>query len=285
MPGWGQIALSSLLLALISGILLIPAFNSHGEPFRSVSQLTSAHPFGYFLHSIHAYAGDLFLIATIVHTIEYLYKRAYKSYRFKSWFWLVLLLIVSILVVFSGFLSIGSKESWSAAHIFENILASVPAFGSALAVFFAQFNRTANPLSVIYLHHAATFSILTVVLTYMHIRRLKAERYAFVYTFLLLTVVSLLFPSALGIPPDGVTNVVKGPWYFVGLQETLSWLPVWLAGLLLPLIAMVLIAVLPKMKRNDSIGLYALALLTIFYLIESFIGQFLRGEGWRLILG
>ncbi|MBD3225974.1 MAG: hypothetical protein GF313_14700 [Caldithrix sp.] len=282
MPGWGEIALSSLIWALVSGMLLVPGFNAHHDPFQSVSRLISVDAFGYFLHSFHSYSGDIFLIAAFVHTIEYLIKRTHRSYLFKQWFYLILLMIVSILAVFSGFLSIGSKESASALHIFDGILQTVPVIGGQLSLFFIQLTRNINPFSVIYLHHAATFTILTVILTYVHIKRLKAERYALLYTGFLLALLALILPASLGHPADAVVSVVKGPWYFIGLQEMLSWMPVFVAGIAFPLIIIGLLAWLPQLKSKDRPVLYAIAVLLIFYLMESVIGWFLRGEGWQI---
>ncbi len=284
MPGWGEIALSALQLALISGMLLIPVFVPGETAFRSVSQLVGSGFIGRLLHSFHSYAGDIFLLATGVHLIEYLYKKEYRSYVFKSWLILIVLGVVSLLVVFSGFLSIGSKESVSAQHIFVQIMSILGTFGKTLTHFLMSSVAEHTALSTIYVHHVATFSILGVILTYIHLRRFKAETYSFYYTLILLLVLSVVLPAHIGQPVDAPAAVVKGPWYFIGLQEALSWMPAWAAGILLPEAVIVLLILLPVLRQKEKTVLYALSLAGVFYLFETVVGWFFRGEGWQLLL-
>jgi len=284
LPGWGEIALSALQLALVSGVLLIPLFRPGAEAFDSVGLLNGSGILGRWLYSFHSYCGDIFLLAGGVHTIEYLLKKSYREYLPKSWGMLVILALFSVLVVFSGFLSLGSKESLAAAHILSAILEMPAKAGKALTLFLLG-NATADSASaVMYFHHIATFTLLTVILTYMHIKRLKAESYAFYYTLLLLLVLSLVLPASLGQPAASPAKVVKGPWYFIGLQEQLAWLPVWLAGWLMPAAVLLLLALLPVLRKHERLLLYALTVFAVFYLAEGLIGWFFRGAGWQLLL-
>jgi len=284
LPKLGEITLSSLIIALISGILIIPGFRSAAAPFESVSAIVNSGLFGHFLHSCHAYAGDLFLIALLLHVVEYLLKQSFKSYHWKSWLWLVVLLAVSLLVVFSGFLSLGSLESWDATQILKNILLSLGAIGQAVSRFLLL-SVQQNSVLTILLHHAATFSILTIVLTYLHLQRLKADPYAFYYLFVLIALLALLTPASIGASPQAELAVVKGPWYFRGLQEMLSWMPVWLAGLVFPVLILSLLILLPVLHKKETLLLNIFWFLLLFYLIETLIATFLRGAGWQLSVG
>ncbi len=284
LPKLGEIALSSLIIALISGILIIPGFKSAAAPFESVSAIVNSGLFGHFLHSCHAYAGDLFLIALFLHVVEYLLKQSFKTYYWKSWLWLVVLLAVSLLVVFSGFLSLGSLESWDATQILKNILFSLGALGQAVSRFLLL-SAQQNSVLTILLHHAATFSILTIVLTYIHLQRFKADPYAFYYVFVLIALLALLMPASIGTNPRAELTVVKGPWYFRGLQEMLSWMPVWLAGLVSPILILLILGLLPVLQKKETLLLKTFWLLVFFYLIETLVATFLRGAGWQLSVG
>jgi ubiquinol-cytochrome c reductase cytochrome b subunit len=278
MPGWGEITLSALLVALLSGAMLIPLIPAGSEAFSSLSQLAGLSS-GHLLHSVHSYSGDLFLFGMAMHVWEYLYKKVHRAYRLPDWMWLVLLGVVSVLVVFSGFLSIGSKESGSAIAIFRGIAGQLSVPGETINRFlFGGTHGTA-----IYVHHASTFTMLTVVLTYVHIRRIKPERYTFFYSLAILLVLSMAVPAFIGHTPDSVIEVVKGPWYFIGLQEMLSWLPVWLAGIVIPLGFTVLFLLLPLSAKADKQVLVLLTLLLLFYLIEMSIGLYLRGAEWQFL--
>ena len=283
LPKLGEITLSSLLIALISGILIIPGFQSVAAPFKSLSALVNSSLFGHFLHSCHAYAGDVFLAAMTLHVIEYLLKRAFTDYRWQSWLWLIVLLITGIAVVFSGFLSLGSLESIDATQILSHILNTLGALGEAIKRFFVQTSQTGSVLTIL-LHHASTFTVLALVLTYMHINRLKADGYAFYYTFVLIALIAVLFPACIGTHPQAELAVVKGPWYFRGLQEMLSWLPVGLSGIVFPISFLGLLTILPIWPKRQNLLLILIFLLFLFYLFETLIATFFRGAGWQLIV-
>ncbi len=281
LPKFGEIALASLQIALISGLLLIPGFQSAAQPFKSVSAIVNSSLFGHFLHSCHAYAGDVFLIATLLHLIEYLLKHAFNAYHWKSWGWLVILLLSALWVVFSGFLSLGSLESFDATQILKNILNATGEAGRALTRFLLLSSQNHSVLTIL-LHHVATFSLLTVILTYVHLKRLKADAYVFYYSLVLITFLAVAFPASIGTSPAAELAVVKGPWYFRGLQEMLAWLPVWLAGIGLPLVVLALLALLPVVKKSQRVVLNLFWLLLLFYFAESLVATFFRGAGWQL---
>ena len=281
LPKFGEIALSSLHIALISGLLLIPGYRSAAEPFKSVSAIINSGLFGHFLHSCHAYAGDLFLLAMLMHTLEYLLKRSFIAYHWKAWLWLVILLAIGVTVVFSGFLTLGSLESLDATHILQNILGALHQSGQVIARFLLLSTQNNSVLTIL-LHHAVTFSILTIILTYVHLKRFKADGYAFYYTLILIALLAVIVPAGVGAAPQAELPVVKGPWYFRGLQEMLAWLPVWLAGVLLPLAFLILMALLPVFPQKQKPLLWSLGIFILFYLIESLVATFLRGAGWQL---
>jgi hypothetical protein len=62
-----------------------------------------------------------------------------------------------------------------------------------------------------------------------------------------LFVAALILPAALGPPPDvaGGPAQIQAPWPFAGVQYLLRYFPAWLGGLVIPLIALVFVALLP----------------------------------------
>jgi quinol-cytochrome oxidoreductase complex cytochrome b subunit len=90
--------------------------------------------------------------------------------------------------------------------------------------------------------------------------------------------------------PNLTPEPAKAPWYFVGLQELLSHFDPLVAGILVPLGAVLTLVLLPYIDRNPSTvarrrkvaiviftGLLAIAIgLTV-------IGAFFRGPGWRFV--
>jgi quinol-cytochrome oxidoreductase complex cytochrome b subunit len=74
-----------------------------------------------------------------------------------------------------------------------------------------------------------------------------------------LAVASLAFDAPLeGIAdPRHTPNPAKAPWYFLGLQELLHYFPPVVAGVLLPLLAVVALVVIPYFRVNvEVVGFY-----------------------------
>jgi hypothetical protein len=93
--------------------------------------------------------------------------------------------------------------------------------------------------------------------------------------------------------PTLTPNPSKAPWYFLGLQEMLVYFDPWLAGVVLPSLIIVGLMVIPYIDINPKgNGYYTFkerrfAILTFFFgfhilwVIQIFIGVFLRGPGWN----
>lgn len=92
--------------------------------------------------------------------------------------------------------------------------------------------------------------------------------------------------------PNWTENPAKAPWYFVGLQDLLVYFDPWIAGVGVPLLIILGLAMLPYLDPNPKgVGRYgirqrplAVSLFLFGYLmwfVLIFIGQFLRGPNWQ----
>ena len=90
------------------------------------------------------------------------------------------------------------------------------------------------------------------------------------------------------------TNPAKAPWYFVGIQELVSY-SAFLGGIVAPALIVLSLLLLPYLDRNPkgtgvwfsrdrrfATGLFTLFVIAMVVLI--LIGQFLRGPNWSLYL-
>ncbi len=123
------------------------------------------------------------------------------------------------------------------------------------------------------------------------------EVIVFAVLFAVLTVVSLLIQAPLEEPanPAHPTNPSKAPWYFLGLQELVSYDAFW-GGIGIPGIVMTLLALTPYLDRAGIVGkgvwfhrrrllvnslFGAFVLLNIFFIV---LGTYFRGPNWEFIL-
>ncbi|HLE39848.1 MAG TPA: menaquinol-cytochrome c reductase cytochrome b subunit [Acidimicrobiia bacterium] len=88
--------------------------------------------------------------------------------------------------------------------------------------------------------------------------------------------------------PNAQPNPSKAPWYFLGLQELLSYFDPQVAGVLIPGLGLAGLAIVPFVDRNRSIRpsdrKFAIMVFTFFVVaaaILTMIGSFYRGTGFN----
>ena len=123
-----------------------------------------------------------------------------------------------------------------------------------------------------------------------------AELFCFALTVLIVLIAALLVAAPLEAPADPThpPNPSKAPWYFLGLQEMVSYSAFW-GGVGIPTLMVLGLLVLPYLDRSPKgVGVWfsrhrilALSLFTLFVLVNSVlivIGTFFRGANWSLVV-
>jgi menaquinol-cytochrome c reductase cytochrome b/c subunit len=128
------------------------------------------------------------------------------------------------------------------------------------------------------------------VLTWPHL--LRAEFVMASLITILLIVTGFLIPAPLeDMANAGVTpHVAKAPWYFLGLQEMLSYFNATVVGVLLPPLYFIGIALIPYIDRSPYRATRDRKLAWVFFMclmvggvIVTLIGSFFRGPGWNWV--
>ena len=124
---------------------------------------------------------------------------------------------------------------------------------------------------------------------------LMAELFVFVLTVSVILVVSLAFSAPLEQPVNIMhpPNPAKAPWYFLGLQELVSYSAFW-GGIGIPGLMVALLFLVPYIDRTKhGVGRWfakerllantiflTLVILNVIFII---IGTFFRGPNWTLV--
>jgi quinol-cytochrome oxidoreductase complex cytochrome b subunit len=118
-------------------------------------------------------------------------------------------------------------------------------------------------------------------------------------TFSIIAVVALLLisyffnaPLEEMANPEKTPSPAKAPWYFLGIQEMISWASPFWSGVVIPGLVITLLIALPYFDRDPrgvgvwfaperrrSVAIFTLAV--IFFTILILIGEFCRGPGWE----
>ncbi len=90
-----------------------------------------------------------------------------------------------------------------------------------------------------------------------------------------LMLVSALLDAPLEGPadPNGIPSEnVKAPWIFVSVQQTLKWMPAELAGVILPLLAVILLMFIPYFKFHATIKYMLFFGVTVSAIVLTILG-------------
>lgn len=118
---------------------------------------------------------------------------------------------------------------------------------------------------------------------------LVREFFAATILTVMITVLSVVIDAPLTEPatPNVTPNPAKAPWYFLGLQELLHYFPPNVAGVLVPGLTLLALAVLPYVDRNPSrayadrkLAIVTFTMFLVFWAVITLIGSFFRGPGW-----
>jgi len=126
------------------------------------------------------------------------------------------------------------------------------------------------------------------VMTWPHLLSIEFLAAAVMSIFLLLMGLFINAPLEELANGNVTPAVAKAPWYFLGLQELLSYFDPQIAGVLIPGLGLGGMALIPYIDRNRSIRpsdrKFAIMVFTFFVIaatILTIIGSFYRGKGFN----
>ena len=130
---WGGISLFFFVVQVITGILLLVYYRPGPEAYDSVRQITYDVDFGWLIRSAHAWSANLMVLALFVHMFSVFFMKAYRKPREFGWWSGLVLLGMTLVFGFSGYLLPSDELSYFATKVGLEIPSSVPWIGPALA--------------------------------------------------------------------------------------------------------------------------------------------------------
>jgi hypothetical protein len=277
---YGWIAIASLMVCGLTGVFLVIPYDPV-KAYLSVTSFVTSNPAASLTRNMHYWSAQLFLIFTILHFIEHF--SSSESFRLSSgepkriiksgtWLRLVLTIMVVFYVMLSGFILKDDADSRQAHLLLSALLSSIPLMGEFLAGALAGHDES---LIILYLHHAATATIIIFIVIFEHVRSIKVKWLTFVITSLIIIAASLLFRAPLAQPDEAV---MKGPWFFIGVQELLHLFTDPLLVVVILFLVTGVIYIVPFSGRKFSRYLKLLVWVAfIAYAILTVTGYFFRG--------
>ncbi len=273
---YGQISLALFTICMLSGIFLAIPYDVN-KAYESISLMLVSNPSASLFRNIHYWSAQLFLIFSILHLWEHFKRKSEIKIDARLWFRLSLGLLIIFLVMLSGFLLKGDADSLQARRILNELIIGIPLIGNLLAY---SFLGPGEGLQLVYVHHIATLSIFISIIILEHAKTIWPKAKSFVIWTLITLLLSIFFMAPLH---DNLNPVIKGPWYFVGLQEMLHWMtaPMW--SLAFVFLLLLLVYIIPFIKGENSIyPKRILLVITLLYILISVFAYFFRGPNWKI---
>ena len=258
---WGAWSLVCLIISLVSGVLVGLQYDPTA-PYYTTTAIDVLIPYGQYFRSLHFYSSQFFFLLAIVHLLMTFHNT--DSYTSFQWNRLILCLPVMLLLLFSGYVLRADSTGTSAGHIAEAILLAVPLVGPLINDLL--FSIQEHGMQRVYTTHVITLELFWLVLIWEHLRRYRI-RFS---DHLVITGLVLLFSIFIAAPLDPEklgTTYISGPWFFLGLQELLRYLPPLLAGFFFPMIFILALLFTQKRYRFFTVIVIVVFLWLLAYLI------------------
>ncbi|MEK6201456.1 MAG: cytochrome b N-terminal domain-containing protein [Desulfobulbaceae bacterium] len=261
---WGEWGLISLFISVLSGVVVAFQYDP-ATPLYSASSLDVLVPFGDYFRSLHFYSSQLFFLLSLVH-LWAIFKRC-DTYNRAQWIRLTATLPVGLLLLFSGYVLRGDSTGTSAGLIAENIIIAIPGAGGALNDLL--FSISDDGMKRVYVNHVIGFGLIWGVLAWEHLRKYRTS----FRQHPLLTATILLFCLLFTAPFEPETLgllQINGPWFFLGLQELLRFLPPLLAGVIFPsTLILALFFLQPNSRYSHSLLTFILGWLGLYTVLSA----------------
>lgn len=305
--GLGLITMVLFGVLVLSGLLLMVYYVpspklAHG----TMEDLQYAVTFGAFVRSLHRLAAHAMVLSVALHLIRVFLHGAYGG-RPLNWLIGVALFSLTILLAFTGYLLPWDQLSYWAVNVSAGLLDQVPLVGGMLkSALLGSDSVGQRALIRFYTLHVALLPGVLTALMVWHVWRIRKdgglavskdspanktlvsampdivlrEIALVLFVILALAGLSIFYSAPLGLPPDmhRPSNPEKTPWYFLWLQEMVSYsAPV--GGFGFPLflgLGLLLVPLLDRTPRGvgkcpeerTAWGIVFVASIAIFVLLE-----------------
>jgi len=189
--GMGGITFYLFIVLTFTGILLMFYYHpSKGQAYRDILYLEADVPFGKLLRNMHRWAAHLMVITTWLHMFRVVLTGSYKTPREFNWSVGCVLLVLTLLLSFTGYLLPDDQLGFWAVTVGTNMARATPFLGHE-GPFGAQLGMTpyndvrfgllggsivdANALLRSYIWHCIAIPVIVSVLLAVHFWRVRKD--------------------------------------------------------------------------------------------------------------
>jgi len=289
----GLLAVFLFVVELVTGVLLMIFYAPTPEQaYGSLLAIAYHIPFGALLRDVHRLAAEAMVVVVVLHMARVFVTGSYKGPRAFTWLTGVLLLLVTLLLSFSGYLLPWDQLAYWAVTIGTSMAQAAPLIGPELNLLLRGAAEIgADGLLRFYLLHVLLLPLAGILLLAVHYyrvarqhgislpaaveegnltpaaRQAATQKIDFLPTLFLreLVVISAALLALLAAAfyffeapleqhadPFHTPLNTQAPWFFLWVQGLLKLGDKTLMGVIVPVLVFLLLAAVPYLDRNPA---------------------------------
>lgn len=239
----GALAVSSILIAVATGILLLPFYSTSVHlAYSSVAGMLGEHRFSLgLLHSVHRYSSDAAMLFTVLHLIRAFLSKAFLRSRVLSWETGLISMGLLWFIGWTGYWLVWDQAAFLVAQLSARMIDYLPIFGTYLEKGLLLNDSINNQFFfvVFFIHMiipVALFALLWIHVSRVNRPRFLVSRNAALALFGVLVLFAAIYPGKINdhADPFGFSSSIQGDFFFIfpiKLFETFSPGQLWLSFL------------------------------------------------------
>lgn len=165
----GGIALFFLVVQIITGALLMVYYRP-AQPWASVQRIVMEVPYGNLIRSIHNWSANLMILTLFIHMFSTFFMKAYRPPRELTWLSGAVLMAITLLFGFSGYLLPWDDLSFFATRVGLTEISKAPLIGNWIAgLARGGADVTVDTIGRFYLLHVMIMPIVVLTIVGIHL--------------------------------------------------------------------------------------------------------------------
>jgi quinol-cytochrome oxidoreductase complex cytochrome b subunit len=173
----GALTFGTFLILVVTGILLMLYYHpSVPQAYADMKDLQFAVSSGVFLRNLHRWSAHAMVLLVFAHMFKVFYRGAYRPPREFNWVIGVVLLLMTLLLSYTGYLLPWDQLSYWAVTVGSNIASAVPIMGHQIRFVMLGGNSVnANALLRFYVLHCMILPVAAIFLIAIHFWRIRKD--------------------------------------------------------------------------------------------------------------
>jgi quinol-cytochrome oxidoreductase complex cytochrome b subunit len=173
----GTLTLGTFFILVITGVLLMLYYHpSTPQAYADMKDLQFVVSSGLFLRNLHRWAAQAMVLLVFAHMFKVFYRGAYRPPREFNWVIGVVLLLVTLLLSYTGYLLPWDQLAFWAITVGSNISSAVPLVGAKIHFLLLGGNQVnANALLRFYVLHCVILPLTAILFIAVHLWRIRKD--------------------------------------------------------------------------------------------------------------